>query len=426
MILAVLLTAAGTYGLATLARFSQTLRPPLPASSLIVRVPITIATVPANATVSVDQHELGITPLNSSLPVGVHEIELISDGYAPLKRHIELVPGSPLEVSLPLEPLPQVVRVVSDAEEVQVSIDGKLLSGSDREFVDEDLGPGIHTLAISGKQARASLKFRMKPAAAPVVTEPPEARDFTIAAISRFGDDAAVVASGTAKIGLTHGPIVEAGPAPIPLPVADDQHAQLLETGLRRTTPLNHAATPSLDVLAAIEGGSLVVNTGADDAVVWINGTMSRRHPEQGRLFFSGLPAGDYEIRAARPDGPEKSAKVTIVKDQQTLVSLPVGTSTAIPAAPQASRIRPAQSMPETGPMGLARFVVKTPGARITIRRADRPDPLIRLVVTDSLRLPAGRWVLHATAPGFKSYTTEFLVNQAGPADVLIKLEPSE
>ena len=436
LVIVLVLVAAGTVILAALARFSQTLRPPLPVSSMLVRVPVSIDTVPQGASITVDDHDAGTTPLTSSLPVGVHTVEFTRDGFAHLRRRIELAPGSPLDVRLPLSPLPGSLRVLTDAEEATVAVDGHPLDESDHQFVADDLAPGTHQLTISGKQARASINFEIKPGAAPVLSGPAETHDFTVAAISRFGDDCTVISSADAKIGLTHGPMVDAGPEAKPLPISDDESAELSGTGLaRRTVPLSRATVPSLSILAAIEGGSLVVITGVDDAVVSINGTVSRRQPQNGRLYFSGLTPGDYEVRVSRPGGVEKSMKVTVAKDQQTQVPLPLqgATTSASKTVVAAPIVRPApapaltRTLPppraDTGAQGLARFVVKTPGARVTIRRADVPDPLTRLIITDSLRLPVGRWLLTATAPGFKTYTTYFLVNDAGPADVFVKLE---
>lgn len=420
-LLVLLFAIAGTLFLAELARFSEALRPPLPVSSMLVRVPVNIATVPASAAVTVDQHQLGTTPVSANLTVGVHTVAFTRDGFTPLTRRIELVPGSPLDVQLTLSPVPGLVRVLTDTDEAQVSIDDHPLEEDDHQFAADDIAPGKHTLAISGKRAHASLEFELKNGAAPVLTAPIEAHDLTVAAISRFGDEATVIASDAAKIGLTHGPAVEAGPQPMPLPIADDESAELVGTGLgRRTIPLSHAAEPSLSVLAALAGGSMVVITGADDAVVSINGAISHRQPENGKLFFSGLAPGQYEVRAARPGGVEKSMTVTVAKDEQTLVPLRLaGEVPELPAGPG-----PAPRTAVAGPQGLARFVIKTPGARVTIRRTDVADPLVRLVITNSLRLPVGHWELHATAPGYKPYTTFFLVNDAGPADVFIKLEP--
>lgn len=73
---------------------------------------------------------------------------------------------------------------------------------------------------------------------------------------------------------------------------------------------------------------------------------------------------------------------------------------------------------------GLARFVVKTPGVRITIRRADLPHSPERAVTSESLRLPEGRWAFRASAPGCEPESGRFLVNGAGPADIFIRLRP--
>jgi len=74
---------------------------------------------------------------------------------------------------------------------------------------------------------------------------------------------------------------------------------------------------------------------------------------------------------------------------------------------------------------GLARFVVKTPGAHITVQPADNPHAPERPVRTDSLRLPIGQWIVRATAPGYKPFSRHFLVNKAGPAEILIRMQPA-
>jgi len=71
---------------------------------------------------------------------------------------------------------------------------------------------------------------------------------------------------------------------------------------------------------------------------------------------------------------------------------------------------------------GVARFVVKTPGVRLAVRSLDRPRAKERPVTAGTVRLPEGHWVVYATAPGYEPLAVRFLVNTAGPADVLIRL----
>jgi|SRR5579884_918738 len=459
------IVAVFTTLLAMAARFFQDIPPPPPVSTMITRVAVQLDSAPSGARISADGTDLGLTPLRSSLPVGVHTIELERDGFEKLRRHIELAPGSPLAASFPLKVRPGRLRLITDLVDAQVTLDGEPLSGSDGDFDADSVAPGRHHLKIEGAKGHGSLAFEITPAGPPVV-ETPKGANLTIAAISRFGDSGTVVSNDVAKIGLTHAPLVESGPEPKPLAVEPEQHAELMGSGLaRRTLPVTHAAVPSVGILAALQSGSLVVIGGAPDFSVWINGKQSERHPVNGRLYFWGLMPGEYSMRIAGPAVGDRSMRVLVEKDKQTAadftgngtvarppqvqraatapmvpVKPPVKTAAAKPTAPTvrtpipppASVVpRPTPKAPQPTPeqpqvLGLARFVVRTPGARVTIRRVDAHDPLTRVVVVDSLRLPAGRWMVNATAPGYIPWTGYFLVNPAGPADVFIRLTPEE
>jgi hypothetical protein len=522
--LVLLAVALVTVVLGLAARFFQDIPPPPPVTAIIVRVPLEIDSTPSGARITADGHGFGETPLKSSLPVGVHTLDLERDGFAHLRRRIELVPGSPLAVQLPLTPLPGTLRVITDVETAEVALDGQPLTGVGHEFDAESVKPGKHKLTIASEKAHGSVTFAMNPAAPPVA-ERPTAMNMTVAAIARFADSGSVISNDPARIGLTRGPIVEAGPEAKPLPVEPGQNAELLRTGLaKRTVSLTHATVPSLSVLAALQTGSLVVVAGADNVSVWINDKMSRRQPHNGRLYFWSLIPGQYVVRVVKAGVADRSMKVLVEKDKQTSAefllngstgkqlvatarplkpsAMPVVTSreggpgtgtvgaasaarhaasgekAGVPAIQQqhsATRVQSADNSaevrgtpetlktearsrsgerkaapaetPEAGApartrprneaastaapppqrptlQGLARFTVKTPGARITIKRVDVPDPLMRVIVVDSLRLPAGRWMVNATAPGFESYTSYFLVSPAGPADVFINLKP--
>ena len=73
---------------------------------------------------------------------------------------------------------------------------------------------------------------------------------------------------------------------------------------------------------------------------------------------------------------------------------------------------------------GLARFVVKTPGARVTVQSADDPKAPERVVSSSSMHLPAGRWIVRASAPGYRNFSRHFTVSKAEAADILISLQP--
>src|SRR5581483_580592 len=314
--------------------------------------------------------------------------------------------------------------------------DGKPLTEIDRAFTASGLSTGKHKLTIAADKGDASLEFEFAPAAIPAVIGPIEARKLTIVAVGRYGDRGTIAASEPTPVKLAQGTAIDAGPEAKPLQLAPDQSAQLANTALAtRTIPLTRAETPELTVVAALETGALVVVTGDDHATISLNGEPVQRQPQNGRLYFRGLAPGEYEVRASRPGAPDRVMTARVEKGKQVVAQLsikevpppkpaaapvqvlrPRAQAAPIPAeaAPKPHLPRPQVTEVPEAPVrpveqGIARFTVKTPGARVTIRRADGHDPLTRLVIVDSLRLPVGKWVMTATAPGYETYTAPFL-----------------
>jgi len=111
------------------------------------------------------------------------------------------------------------------------------------------------------------------------------------------------------------------------------------------------------------------------------------------------LAPGDYAMRAEEAPANERTGAAQLAQALQS-------------EAPVGARAND----------GLAKFVVKTPGARITIKRADDPHAQERVIAAGAFRLPAGAWIVHATAPGFKPWTERIRVTQKSAQQVLIKL----
>src|SRR6188768_3647190 len=66
---------------------------------------LTVLTSPAGATVTVDDHPLGVTPWTGELAPGEHRLLLSLRGYADAEQTVSLAPDQPLDTNVHLEQL---------------------------------------------------------------------------------------------------------------------------------------------------------------------------------------------------------------------------------------------------------------------------------------------------------------------------------
>jgi len=76
---------------------------------------LTVLSTPAGATVAIDGHPLGVTPLTVELPPGAHNALLSSRGFADAASDFTLPVATPLDFSVALKPAPRAVASASDA-----------------------------------------------------------------------------------------------------------------------------------------------------------------------------------------------------------------------------------------------------------------------------------------------------------------------
>ena len=86
--------------------------------------------------------------------------------------------------------------------------------------------------------------------------------------------------------------------------------------------------------------------------------------------------------------------------------------------------VRPTVPTQTVVEQGYARFIVKTPGARITARLRDVPGEAERAIESDSIRLPVGRWIVRATAPGYQTCVWYVQVKPSHSTVVIVSLRP--
>ncbi len=102
--------------------------------------PITVTTIPAGATVSVDGTVLGATPLHERVEAGDRVLEIRRRGFKDLSRRLRLTAGEPVDLgSLQLVPVDGRLAVVSDPAGASVTVNGVFRGAAPLEL---DLAPG--------------------------------------------------------------------------------------------------------------------------------------------------------------------------------------------------------------------------------------------------------------------------------------------
>lgn len=123
---------------------------------------LTVAVTPATAIVQVD----GVTlpgPGITRVAVGDHVVMATQSGYSPATQSITALAGTPSEVSLTLERVSSVIRIITTPSDVEVKVDGVVagktvpatpagadaLAGISAPFVIADVATGARTITLS-------------------------------------------------------------------------------------------------------------------------------------------------------------------------------------------------------------------------------------------------------------------------------------
>jgi len=86
-----------------------------------------IRSVPGNANVTINGEFRGQTPLEVSLPPGQsHEVRLFRTGFNTASRRIETRPDEERDITISLDPVTTLVRVLADPPDAELYVDGEL------------------------------------------------------------------------------------------------------------------------------------------------------------------------------------------------------------------------------------------------------------------------------------------------------------
>jgi len=481
----VTLAVIGILALAFTAQYIARLTPrKAPAAPAAITVPLSVTTTPPGARVVVDGQDRGVSGVSVQLPVGVHQIQAMLDGYETGSRQVSLAAHSPFALQIPLIPLPAGLRVTTDADNPDVKLDDLALGGAAPDFAADSIASGHHRLVLNSRQGQATIEFDAAPATLPVIAGALQAKNINAVVLSQFGTHARLYSSEPLPLSVDNGAPVTATPSGIELPVlAAGSHTLGIGEGAgQRSLAFQSGAAPALTAFieqkAAPETGGVLVTAGVDGATVLINGKPYRRPTKNGQIRIGNLKPGDYSIRVVK-DGFESPAeqKVAVKKGEDARLQFqlrpavrmatihvqgaPAGAQVLIdespagavqadgtfnaPVTPGAHSVmlrngraqsRPVQrqfaagqTVPFSGgelalqwPQGVLHVHVSPAAAHVTVRGETEHESAARALTQESITLPEGTYVVSAAAPDFNPSSKTVSVSSSAPATVDITL----
>ena len=174
---------------------------------------IELSTVPADATVLIDNAKVGDhSPVSVERPPGPYTLSVTRDGYVRSDQNVELRAGEPLPLSVTLEPSPDTgFELTSEPPGGLVWLDGAPIKGASGQQARTDfrafrIAPGHHVLEIKGEN-------RFKPWRQDVEVDPGSIRKVHAMLIPTSGSPAGAKPSAAAPPEVAVAP-----PPPAPAP----------------------------------------------------------------------------------------------------------------------------------------------------------------------------------------------------------------
>jgi hypothetical protein len=290
-----------------------------------------ISTSPSGATIQVATENCVTPKCQLKIPPGSYEIKASLAGYSPETRSIRIdAEGSVAPVEITLKPLPQLVRIYTNFNGAEVSLDGKRAGTLEPgELKLDNLPPGRHTLEVLGKKEDAKVTFEAIPGAAPEIREPLIAKNISAAVIAHVAGTARMASTserGT-PITLDGRQLARVQSGTVDLGgVASGRHELQIGQG---TAALSHifsiSEQPTLDIVLKAEHetdiGELVVEAKVPNAIVYVDGRKSGLTGSDG-IYRTSLPAKQVRVGvAAKGYQRPQDQRITLSKNGETGLS---------------------------------------------------------------------------------------------------------
>jgi hypothetical protein len=300
-------------------------------------VAVEIRTNPPGATIRVNNEVRGASNLSLKLRAGTYQIAAEKDGFLPASTSLVVKSGSQPAVDLTLNPMPpppsvvvvpQSLRIASDLVSGKVKLDdqqpGELQEG---QFTNEAITWGKHTIEITSGGVKSSVTFEAAPGRAPVLSEPPTAKEAKAVVVTSFGTQARIQATySPVKVTVDNQDLGEVGPNGLDVPnLSVGNHDVVLTEGKdRHTMGLTVGAAPVLQVQLYSDRnvGSLLILTGGEDGVrVEIDGKAQKKMSKGGQVRITNLPVKPHTVRVFKDGFQEVAAlPVEIKKGEEAKV----------------------------------------------------------------------------------------------------------
>jgi serine/threonine-protein kinase len=245
------------------------------------------------------------TPCSFSLAPGQYDLKAVKDGYEPVAQPLVISSGgSEMVLPLSLKPLPEMLLVNSNFESGAVFLDGRRAGElNDGQFSLNGIAAGRHTIRVTGGGTEFEAQWQSAPGTLPKVDPGFKPRDVQALLVGNIGQAGNIACNcdiqNVAVDGVPGGSATVPAGQIAPLPRMAAGTHQITMNG--RSLVIDVHPNPTLTVFLSLDRnvGTLVVDTGQDNARVYLNNRLYQRPTERG-LVRIPVTVGSYSIRVEK------------------------------------------------------------------------------------------------------------------------------
>ena len=285
--------------------------------NLVTNVAVQVTTTPPGASIRINGEPKCSSNCNVPLPPGDYQVTAFLDGYLPSTGSVKVTPLQPASLSLKLEPQPQMVRILTDLPQGQVSVDDQPPADlQDGQFLINKVPPGKHTVKVTSKGGEASFTIEVADAQQAAISGPVTARNLIAVVVSSMGSKARIVTNSAAKLTLNGQAQPDADPAGVDLTGFHPGVNEIAVGEGKDQRSLSESFSPGPTVTAFLKSdvniGTLIISTAEDNVRVFLNGKEYPRKTQRGQVRIQTL--GNANVRVAKEGFEVTAAQTADVK----------------------------------------------------------------------------------------------------------------